>query len=155
MKLPEYFNVKYDALTLKSYLQFDYERYRTYSINGIMREIDDGILQNEMRTGVYTLYKIFRLVSSDPILYLERDQDYRFSVGEYRHYVRDHFNVKIFAQDDVECFWNPISRYYPFTEEEILEYMKYLNVKELEKNMFISISEETMDLIKCYEELNN
>ena len=154
MKLPDFINITYDPITMKSYMQCDIDRYVAYRTRCLRDDLMTTIEQNEMRTGIQLMFKIWSLVSSDPILHLERDTDYHFSLGEYRHYARHYFNLKVFAQKDTECFWFVISRYYPFTDEEIQEYMQYLNYKELQKNVFTIVPEDTMDMIKCYHELN-
>ena len=146
MKLPEYFDVRYDPNIAKSYLHFNYDKYLKYDLTNIVE-------QNEIRTGLQLLFKMWKVVSNNVLLHLEID-DHHFSLGEYRYYCEKYFDLKPFSIDDMSCFWSVLSRFYPFTEEELMEYMKYLNVKELSKNMFVCISDDGMDLIKCYHELN-
>ena len=154
MKLPEYFDIKFDPTTLKYMCNFAVDRYNKYLLRKTTDELAIIVEDAEMKTGLQLLHKMWKIVvpEDDRPFYLNVDN--YISIYEYRAYWNGFFDISFFAKDDMECFWTVISRYCPFSNADIEKYLKYLNVKELEKNMFISISEETMDLIKCYKELN-
>lgn len=149
MKLEDYMTVRYDASTMRSYLSVDIPRYMSRHIES---DLQETIEQNEIRTGIQLLFKLMKLVSTNPLLHLEIE-DRHITYTEYRYFCEKHFNIKAFAREDTECFWFVLSRYYPFTDDEIQEYMQYLNYKELQKNSFVVVPEDVMDSIKLLGEL--
>lgn len=150
MKLEDYFTVRYDASTMRSYLSVDYPRYMARHIES---DLKDTIEQNEIRTGVQLLFKMMKLVSTNPLIHLEIE-DRHITYTEYRYFCEKHFNISAFAKEDTECFWFVLSRYYPFTDEEIQEYMQYLNYNELQKNSFVIVPEDVMESIKLLNDLH-
>jgi hypothetical protein len=154
MKLPEYFDVRYDPTTLKYTCNFSVDRYNKYLLRRVTDELAIIAEDAEMKTGLQLLHKMWKIVvpEDDRPFYIK--DDYPLSLYEYRTCWNGFFDISFFAKDDMECFWTVISRYCPFSNADIEQYLKYLNVKELEKNMFICLSDDQWNMIKCYEELN-
>lgn len=107
--------------------------------------------QSEINTGLRSLVGLSSLSDGYKFPMRSLEIDRHILINQYIAYARDLINLKKFMLDDLSVFWSILSRYFPFTEEEALECIKYINAKELEKNMFVHISDETMDMIKLYE----
>ena len=155
MRLPDFINVRYSDYTKKYCCIVDTEKYNKYLLRRSTNELEDDVLQAEMITGLKLMKKIWHMIqNAEKVPFAIKDDDY-FSVENYCFYWHHYFRLNLFARDDLECFWSIFSRYYAFNDEEIEQYLKYLNVKELEKNMFIDLSDDQWNMIRCYNELNN
>jgi hypothetical protein len=154
MRLPDFITVNYDPRSMKYYSSVDVDKYNRYLIRRTTDDLVNTVEQNEIRTGLLLMLKIWRMVNMEKSQPFCIKEDDCITLYNYKFYWHHYFSISLFSREDLECFWFVLSRYYPFDDEEIEEYMKYLNVKELEKNMFIDLSDDQWNMIKCYEELN-
>ena len=128
--------------------------YPQYNISNALKEIYDLQERNEIETGMKALIGLNRIVRyNDPFpktYYINNN----INKADYSKYARRILDLKRFASDDITCFWSVISRYFPFNDKDVETYMKYINPNELSKNIFASVSEDMLDTLKAYFELN-
>lgn len=153
MKLPEYMTIRYDPNLVKYYCDLDYNMYTKYNVKRVVQDMEYEILQAEIKTGLDCLFKLWKLMSNQFIL-TTLDVSGYISIGDYIARTRDYIDLRKYATDGLDCFWSILSRYYPFDDQDATEYMRYINAKELERNMFKSISDDTLEMVKLYKELN-
>lgn len=128
--------------------------YPRSDISNSLKEIYILQERNEIETGIKSLLGLHRILRfRDPFpkaYYVDKNT----TKADYSNYAKRIIDLNDYASDDISCFWSVLSRYYPFNNDDVETYMKYINPNELSKNIFASVSEDMLNSLKLYFELN-